>query len=458
MKRWLAVLLVLCLLLPVPVRAEGETGEESGEETVSEALPGEEVGTEEETGESTGTGEETETGEITETGEETDTGETTGTGETEPPEEAGETGPVYVPGQFTDVAEDSWYGTEGQGVIRRVWELGLMVGMGDGTFQPQGPLRLCEAVKLAAVLRSRALEDGEEFAPTEPWYQTYVDYAEAQGILQPGEFEDYTACASRGEMAHILAAALPEEQLAHINAIFAVPDVSSLDTEPVPYAEDILRLYRAGVLLGDAETHTFRPRDSITRAETAALAARLALPEERQRLELLPVNGASAALPEAALIREDGASLSLGYHSWEELFAFVGEEYAKESAGLFLSLDWEENEGHPVYGEEGSRIRAEYPGFTLEYLVADRDPLGVYVLRLESGSADLRDSRGIRTGLALHDLRDSIPELSRESGSSDPVLFSCVLGDPAVEYRYAVGWDGRVSGFSCACVGAMDPA
>ena len=46
-------------------------------------------------------------------------------------------------------------------------------------------------------------------------------------------------------------------------------------------------------------------------------------------------------------------------------------------------------------------------------------------------------------------------ELSREIGSKDPVWFSCVLEDPAVLYRYAVGWDGRVSSFSCACVGAM---
>ena len=143
--------------------------------------------------------------------------------------------------------ENRWYGTEGQGVIRRVWELGLMNGMGNGTFLPEGPLRICEAVKLAAVIRSRALDDGAEFPSAQPWYQPYVNYAVAEGILQRGEFADrMEEAVTRGELAHILAAALPESELPHINAIFAIPDVISLDTEPAGYWQDILTLYRAG--------------------------------------------------------------------------------------------------------------------------------------------------------------------------------------------------------------------
>ena len=426
MKRFLAFFLILCLLLSCPVLAEGEP--EEGAEPApgeTETVPGEEEGQ-----------------------EEPEQGEAPSEEPAEEPEEEPEDG--YVPGQFTDVAEDAWYGIQGQGVIRRAWALGLMVGMGDGTFQPEGLLRLSEAVKLAAVLHSRAAGDGAEFAPAEPWYQPYVDYGEAVGFLQPGEFEDLTAYATRGQMAHILAAALSEESLPHINAIFAVPDVISQDMEPVEYAQDILRLYRAGVLLGDAETHTFRPGDSITRAETAAAVVRLALPEERQRLELLSLTGAAGDIPEAFLVKDTGERLTLGYHPWEEFQAFVGEEEAKLAAELFVSLDCDESQGYPIFGEEGSLILAEYSDYNLVFLIPDRDPQGVYVFTMEVTGDPLEDGRGIRTGMPLRELLAAFPdpELTREEGSTDTVWFSCVLEEPRVAYRYAVGWDGRVSRFS----------
>ena len=440
MKRCIAVLLILCLILTAPCAlAADEPPEDQGTETAGESLP--------ENGEAEEPSAGAETGEAPEDAE-AEPGEP---GET--PEEPGEgpETPGYIPGQFTDVDETRWYGTEGQGVIRLVWELGLMNGMGNGTFLPEGPLRICEAIKLAAVIRSRALEDGAEFAPDQPWFMPYVEYALEEGILQPDEFagrmEDPI---TRGELAHLLAAALPKSELSHINAIFAVPDVISLETEPVEYWRDILVLYRAGVLLGDRGTHAFRPKDGITRAETAAAVVRMALPEERQRLELLPLNGASGALPEAALRRADGTGLSLGYHPWAEFFAFVGEARAEEAADLWISLDLDMSMGYPVYAEEGCRITAVYPDFTVEYLIADRDPQGMYILRLECTGDDLEDSRGNKAGTVLRRLFGAFPEteLLRETGDADTVLYTARVGTPEVLYRYTVGWDGRVKSFS----------
>ncbi len=434
MKRCLALFLVLVLLLSCPVFAQDETEEET--EPVSAA--------------------EAETGEPRQ--EEPEEAETEQTEEAPSEEETAEEEPEgYVPGQFTDVAEDAWYGVEGQGVIRRVWELDLMVGMGDGTFQPEGLLRLSEAVKLAALLHSRAVGDEAEFAPSEPWYQVYVDYCVAEGVLQAGEFEDLTAYALRGEMAHILASALPEESLPHINAVFAVSDVLSVIGEPAEYAGDILRLYRAGVLLGDAETHAFRPEDNITRAETAAAIVRLAVPEERQRLELLSLTGAAWEIPDALLVKDSGERLTLGYHPWAEFSAFVGEEEAVSmAADFFVSLDCDESLGYPVFGEEGSLILAEYGDYALTFLIPDRDPQGVYVFSLEVTGDTLEDGRGIRTGTPLRELMAAFPdqELRREEESTELIWFTCLAGEPEVEYRYAVGWDGRVSRFSQTVAGA----
>ena len=444
MKRILAVLLILCLLLALPALA----GEEPPEETdpPSSAQEGNDAAPDSpEAPDSPAASEPPE--EEAEASPEAD-----GPEEAEGSEEGFPEAGVYRPGQFSDVAENRWYGAEGQGVIRMAWELDLMVGMGDGTFRPERPLRLCEAVKLAAVLHSRAIADGAEFPPSQPWYRTYVDYAEAEGILQPGEFADLSADATRGEMAHILAAALPEENLPHINAIFAIPDVISTGTPPVTYYRDILRLYRAGVLLGDKGSHNFRPGDTITRAETAASVVRLALPETRQRLELLSLAGNAGEIPDAFLLRDTGERLTLGYHPWEEFFSFVGEDVPSEAADLFVSLDWDEYTGYPVYGEEGSLVHAVYPGFNLDYLIPDRDPQGVYIFRLEGTEAGMEDGRGIRKGTALRSLLEAFPdpELIREEEGGDTVWFTCLLPDSGVEYRYAISWDGRVSSFSQA--------
>ena len=117
-----------------------------------------------------------------------------------------------------------------------------------------------------------------------------------------------------------------------------------------------------------------------------------------------------------------------------------------ESADLYTSLDVEEGEGYLIFGEEGSRIRAAYPRFILEYLLSDRDPRGIYVLSFGCTEAGPEDGRGVHVGMALKDLLEAVPELERVSGS-DPVCFACALEDPGIEYLCTLGWDGRVSEF-----------
>jgi hypothetical protein len=357
----------------------------------------------------------------------------------------------YRPGMFSDVDETAWYGTEGQGVIRRVWELGLMVGTGDGCFRPEGQLRLGETVKLALLLHCLCLGLEPDVPETEPWYRGYMQRAGELGLLEPGEYPDPGAYATRAQLAHLLSRAVPDTFLPHINAIFAIPDVSRDGLTDVPYSADILRLYRAGILLGDAGDHSFRPMDGISRAEAAAAAVRVAQPDARQRLELLPLSGASAPIPQAALTGSDRRSLSLGYHTWEEFFAFAGDETAKESADLWLSADVDESRGYPIYGEEGSLIRAEYGDFTVTYLLADRQPMGVYILELDTSRAGVRDSLGVTPGISLRSLQERLGELPMERDPEDPTLCICAPeGVPAV-FIYRLAWDERVKSVCLRC-------
>ena len=82
----------------------------------------------------------------------------------------------------------------------------------------------------------------------------------------------------------MLATALPDSALPAVNQISlgAIPDVSDLaDSRTI----DIYRLYSAGVLTGDTGG-AFHPGDTISRAEAAVIAARMADPGQRKRFSL----------------------------------------------------------------------------------------------------------------------------------------------------------------------------
>lgn len=184
---------------------------------------------------------------------------------------------AYKEGTFRDVSSKDWY-AEG---VATAYELGLMKGNGR-LFSPSGSVTLAEAITMAARLHSRYTTGKDAFVQGSPWYQVYVDYAEDNGILAKNEFADVTVSATRGQMTHIFASALPAEELQAINTVTKLPDVST-DTQ---YVEDIFLLYRAGVLTGNDAKGTFTPNATIQRSQAAAIIARMALPELRKTLNL----------------------------------------------------------------------------------------------------------------------------------------------------------------------------
>ena len=184
---------------------------------------------------------------------------------------------------FSDVNESLWYGTQQQGVIKSAVELGIMNGYLDGTFAPGNNIKLSEVLKMAAMVNSIYCGNDYAFDQSQGahWYDTYVNYLVEQGVIQAGEFEDLTADATRAQVAHIFANALPTfEAINHVTFAY-IPDL----TADMPYADEILGLYNAGVLTGDKGTNAFRSDDFITRAESAAIITRVAIPAERQILD-----------------------------------------------------------------------------------------------------------------------------------------------------------------------------
>ncbi len=214
--------------------------------------------------------------------------------------------------QFADVSPGDWY----YETVKALYELGLTNGKG-GVFDPGGDLTGAEVIAMAARLRSLYETGDSEAGPAAwedggLWYQPYVSYLQERGVLGR-ELEDaYDRPATRAEMAHVLAGALPESLFEPVNqdTVTAGQAAGQYLTDVgggTPYQEDILRLYSWGIAGGVDEAGSFLPEENISRSQAAAMVARLAYGELRLTLdwEILPSYSRRGASMED-LVESDG--------------------------------------------------------------------------------------------------------------------------------------------------------
>ena len=183
---------------------------------------------------------------------------------------------------FLDADESAWYGSQQQGVIKSVVQLGIMNGYTDGTFHPIGNITLSEAIKMAAVVHATCNNQTISFSASDggKWYDAYLNYCVKNRIVSSDEYSSLDAYATRAQIAHIFAKATSDFAVVNDIDYDYIPDVS----ERSEYADEILALYRAGILTGDERTRAFRTSDTITRAEAAAIISRVALPTTRIKI------------------------------------------------------------------------------------------------------------------------------------------------------------------------------
>ncbi len=102
------------------------------------------------------------------------------------------------------------------------------------------------------------------------WYDSYVDYAIENDIVNHGDFPDYGVPATRAEMAYIFSNIIPDNKQTVTNNK-TPPDVRESDK----YGKEIYLLYRLGILKGNDSIGSFSPNNNITRAEAAAIILRV---------------------------------------------------------------------------------------------------------------------------------------------------------------------------------------
>lgn len=165
-------------------------------------------------------------------------------------------------------AGEAWYDYES---VKVCVEAGLMKGTGEG-FQPGGGLTIAELATVCA----RIHEKQGGMALPEPlagevWYGPAIRVMEELGIDTGA---DPLAEATRDDFARMLSTVCAGDTLKAINSISSLPDTDSADA---------LRLYNAGILTGTDDYGTFSGAGSLSRAEAAAMLARVVRPSLRRQ-------------------------------------------------------------------------------------------------------------------------------------------------------------------------------
>jgi uncharacterized protein YkwD len=181
---------------------------------------------------------------------------------------------------FSDVGTSDWFYNS----VAEAYKYDLVNGKSATKFDPKGNVTIAEVITMADKLHSYSTSGS--LSPSiqmeaEPWYTLFVRYAETKQIISTGEFSgEYDRPATREELAHIFAHAIPDNGYQQINVVTKLPDIDSSNK----YYNDVIKLYNAGIISGNDYRGTFTPKANITRAEAAAIASRLALPSTRVQL------------------------------------------------------------------------------------------------------------------------------------------------------------------------------
>ena len=179
-------------------------------------------------------------------------------------------------GRFVDVTSGNWF----YGDVEKSYKLGLMNGKSDTEFVPDGTVTLAEAITVAARIRAIYYGDTITQGTGSEWYKPYVDYAAKKAIVTSGQYSDYTALATREQVANMFVRALPASWYTEINLFINIPDVP---TTHASYSA-IQRLYNAGVVIGADNAYNFKPGENIKRSELSAIINRVALTDSRLRV------------------------------------------------------------------------------------------------------------------------------------------------------------------------------
>ncbi len=174
---------------------------------------------------------------------------------------------------YTDVKESDYFYTN----VEFATEKGIINGIGNNQFNPQGTLTVAQAIKISACINANFFEKDMSYDGGTHWADCYYTYAVENGIIKETDFNkvDFDKLITRDKLFYIFANTLPESEYIQINEKDLAPEKDMAD-----YIE---KLFCAGIVVGNE--NGFELEKNISRADTAILISRMCAYSRRQFVE-----------------------------------------------------------------------------------------------------------------------------------------------------------------------------
>lgn len=168
---------------------------------------------------------------------------------------------------YSDVKETDWYYETFNNAVSN----GIILGYTDGTFKPDNTLKFEEFVKMVVV----AVEK-DDIEPTQEgnWYDSYIDIAIKMEYINDKLVVNVGQNIGRGTMAEVLYNVLLETEEFDKYTEEEISYLSSKFTDLTNDNNETLTIAGMGLIAGYPDS-TFKPNNTLTRAEAVTVISRL---------------------------------------------------------------------------------------------------------------------------------------------------------------------------------------
>lgn len=152
-------------------------------------------------------------------------------------------------------------------MVKSLESYGIVKGYGDGTFRPDSSVNADAFIKMIVLSLGYTVDVESAY-----WAEPYINKALELGLVEEGEFFDYSQPITRSQMARIVARSLKNKTNLDENLIKSqIYDYAETDDELKEY---VVVAYGEKIITG-YENEEFRPNSVSTRAEAATIITRL---------------------------------------------------------------------------------------------------------------------------------------------------------------------------------------
>lgn len=256
--------------------------------------------------------------------------------------------------EFSDL-QNHW----SKSIIMRLNGYGIINGYDNGTIRPDAYVSAAEY--LTVIVKSLGFT--EETAGAD-WAQPYINKAVELGLIDAGEYNDYSAPITRSQAAKIAANALKDNVVADENSVKAkIYDYAEIEEQYKPY---VVLAYDKKIVNGNHD-NCFEPDRYITRAEAGVVAVRLidkngGMQNPGNNGSTGPNNGGTVTSSAALYVATNGSDSNSG--SEAQPFATVAK--AKEAIRAMNASNSLPEGGVTVYLRGGTYYMDEGMTFTAE--------------------------------------------------------------------------------------------